>query len=311
MPFLWIGIGAALLALAVFSIAYYTYRVAFYVPKNRKEDIYDVPKEEQYDEGRAFMISLIDEVKDLPFEWVSITSYDGLKLYGRYYHVRDGAPLQIQFHGYRGTAYRDYCGGNKLARERGHNVLVIDQRAHGRSEGNTISFGINERYDCLSWIEYACERFGKDRTIILSGVSMGAATVLLASGLSFPDNVKAVIADSPYSSPEAIIKKVCKDMGFPPKLAFPFIRLGAKVFGKIDITSVSVVEEVKKAKTLVLIMHGEDDRFVPCEMSGEIYEAYGGEKKRYTFPRAAHGISYIMHKEEYEKYLDEFLSKYE
>lgn len=147
---------------------------------------------------------------ELTFESVFITSFDGVKLYARYYHVRDGAPLQIQFHGYRGSALLDFCGGNKLAREIGHNTLVVDQRAHGKSGGNTITFGINERYDCLSCINYAVERSGKETPIFLSGVSMDAATVLMASELNLPDNVIGIIADSPYSSPEEIIRKVCR-----------------------------------------------------------------------------------------------------
>lgn len=311
MPFVWIGVGVLAVCLIVLAIAYYTYRVAFYSPENRKENIYDVPDDEQYRPGRAVMISAIDEMKDLPFEEVSILSHDGLKLYGRYYHVRDDAPLQIQFHGYRGTAYRDFCGGHKLARKMGQNTLVVDQRAHGKSEGKTIAFGIHERLDCLKWIEYANGRFGSDKTVYLSGVSMGAATVLMASELELPDNVKAIIADSPYSSPEAIIKKVCKDMGFPPKLAFPFIRLGARLFGGFSIRAATAVEAVKKAKKPVLILHGEDDRFVPCAMSEEIFNAYGGEKRRETFLGAGHGISYIVDPKRYEQVVGEFLDSLE
>ena len=307
MPFLWVGCAVAAMICIVFSIAYYTYRVAFYSPKNRKENIYDIPQEEQYEKGRAVMIAVIDEMAALPFEEVRITSFDGLTLFGRYYHIADGAPLEIQFHGWRGTAYRDFCGGHKLARKVGHNTLVVDQRAHGKSEGTTISFGIKERKDCLSWVSYAVERFGEKTPIYLVGVSMGAATVLMASGFALPDSVKGVIADSPFSSPAEIIKKVCKDMGFPPKLAFPFIYLGAKVFGGFSLLETTVAEEVKTAKIPALIIHGEADRFVPCAMSEEIFHAYGGQKRRVTFVGAGHGISYIEDPKKYERVVAEFL----
>jgi pimeloyl-ACP methyl ester carboxylesterase len=307
MPFVWSGIAIFALCAVVLAIAYYTYCVAFRSPKNRKENVYDIPDDDQYNAGRAVMISAIDKMMALPFEEVEIISRDGLKLYGRYYHVRDEAPLQIQFHGWRGTAYRDFCGGHALARLLGHNTLVVDQRAHGKSEGHTISFGIKERFDCLDWIAYAQKRFGEEKTIYLAGVSMGAATVLMASGLPLPNAVKGVIADSPYSSPEKIIEKVCREMGFPPKLAMPFLRLGARVFGGFSLKEAGVADSVRFAKVPALIIHGEDDRFVPCQMSEEVFNAYAGEKYRITFEGAGHGLSYIVDEEKYERVTVDFL----
>ena len=166
---------------------------------------------------------------------VEITSYDGLKLFGRYYHLADGAPVEILVHGYRGNAIRDFCGGCKLAMDAGHNVLLIDQRAHGNSQGKTICFGIKEKYDVQSWANYVVDRFGKDVKIILAGVSMGAATVMETLSLDLPDNVVGVIADCGYSSTEEIIRKVCKEMKFPPKITMPFVKLGAVIYGRLKI----------------------------------------------------------------------------
>ena len=214
---------AGLLLLSVL-IAWYSYRTAFYSPKKRKKDDYAIPKGAQYEKERQRMLSLIRQMDEIPYEAVTISAQDGTKLAVRYYHVRDGAPLQIQLHGYRGTALRDFCGGNKLARESGQNTLVVDQRAHGKSGGTTITFGIRERLDCLCWVEYASQRFGSDTLVFLSGVSMGAATVLTASELELPANVVGIIADCPYSSPEAIIRKVCQqDMHLPPVLVMPSV----------------------------------------------------------------------------------------
>lgn len=105
---------AGLLLLSVL-IAWYSYRTAFYSPKKRKKDDYAIPKGAQYEKERQRMLSLIRQMDELPYEAVTISAQDGTKLAARYYHVRDGTPLQIQFHGYRGTAVRDFCGGNKLA----------------------------------------------------------------------------------------------------------------------------------------------------------------------------------------------------
>ena len=302
----WIIAGVLLPALLL-MIAWYSYRTAFYAPKNRKENHYALPKGEQYQKERQRMLSLIREMDEIPYEAVTISAHDGTKLAARYYHVRDGAPLQIQFHGYRGDALRDFCGGNKLARESGQNTLVVDQRAHGKSGGSAIAFGILERLDCLSWVEYAIRRFGSDTPIFLSGVSMGAATVLMASGLNLPGNVAGIIADCPYSSPEAIIRKVCReDMRLSPALVMPFIRLGARLFGHFDLRKASPLEAVQHTETPILLLHGEDDRFVPCEMSREIFDACSSDKVRRTFPGAGHGLSYIVDTDGYRQTIAQF-----
>ena len=300
---------AGLLLLSVL-IAWYSYRTAFYSPKKRKKDDYAIPKGAQYEKERQRMLSLIRQMDELPYEAVTISAQDGTKLAARYYHVRDGAPLQIQFHGYRGTAVRDFCGGNKLAREAGQNTLVVDQRAHGKSGGTAITFGIRERLDCLCWAEYANQRFGSDTPVFLSGVSMGAATVLMASELELPANVIGIIADCPYSSPEAIIRKVCReDMHLPPALVMPFAWLGARLFGHFDLKEASAVQAVRNTNIPILLLHGEDDRFVPCNMSREIFDACTGEKTRITFPGAGHGLSYIVDTETYSEAVSRFVDR--
>lgn len=296
--------------LIVLLIAGFSYRTAFYSSAHRKEDPYALPQGEQYEIERQRMLSLIRQMDDIPYEPVTISAHDGTKLAARYYHVRDGAPLQIQFHGYRGTALRDFCGGNKLARESGQNTLVVDQRAHGRSGGTTITFGVQERMDCLCWAEYASQRFGSDTPIFLSGVSMGAATVLMASELELPCNVIGIIADCPYSSPEAIIRKVChEDMHLPPALVMPFVRLGAGLFGHFDLKESSAIQAVANTNIPIMLLHGEDDRFVPCDMSREIFAACAGEKTRITFPGAGHGLSYIVDTETYTEAVSRFIDQ--
>lgn len=303
--FWYIPVAILLLAAAVLLVARWAFDQAFAPPKGL--DPLAPPEGEQYDRERPRMMVLIGEMAALPFEPVSITARDGTPLFGRYYHVRDGAPLQIQMHGYHGSAVRDFCGGNKIAREAGHNTLVVDQRAHGQSAGRAITFGILERYDCLDWIAYANARFGETK-IVLSGVSMGAATVLMAAGLPLPENVVGVIADSPYSSPEAIIRKVCGEMGLPPTPAMPFVRLGARLYGGFTLRGGSPVEAVRTAKVPILLIHGEDDRFVPCAMSAEIAAVCQSPCRRETFPDAGHGISFLADHPRYVAVVKEFLA---
>lgn len=304
---LWFVIVLAALVLIVLALTLICYRVTFYNPPPHKEPIYAIPPEEQYQVRRDAITGLLDEMMAVPCERVNITSFDGTKLSARYYHVRDGAPLQIEMHGYRASAIRDFCGGNKLARELGMNVLLPDERACGESGGRTITFGLRERYDCLAWINYANERFGPDTPITLAGVSMGAATVLMTAGLDLPPNVKGIIADCPYNSPVDIIKKVSRDDHLPPWFFFPFIVLSGKLFGGFDIRETTAAREIVKAKVPILIIHGEDDRFVPCDMSREVYDACPTPKMRVTFPEAGHGLSYILDPALYKASVERFL----
>ncbi len=296
---------AALLT-GILAAAYAVYRLAFYSPRGNQNDIHNLPTGEQYDCQVDRMRAMVDRLAVIPYESVSIVSNDGLRLQGMYYHIKDGAPLDIGFHGYRSTAVRDFCGGAVMGMEAGHNVLLVKQRGCCDSEGHTISFGVNERQDCVSWINYAIERFGKDTQIVLYGVSMGAATVLCASGMELPDNVKGIIADSPFSTPIDIIQTVAWDMGIPKGVVRPLATLAARLFGGFDLHGAGAVEAVKKSKTPILIIHGEDDRFVPCNMGREIHAACPEGAELVTFPDAGHAISYLADEPRYRRVINGF-----
>jgi predicted alpha/beta-fold hydrolase len=202
-------------------LSYIIYHTAFAADRKNTIDITHMPASSQYDEYHNQIMEHINEVISLSFEEITIDSYDGLKLYGKYYHRSDSAPLAILFHGYRSaSAERDFCGGMKLCLRKGFNVLLVDERAQGKSEGKAITFGIKERYDCLNWAEYASKHFGEDKPIFLVGVSMGAATVTMASNLRLPKNVAGIAADSAYSNPSAIIKEVIKQRHLPQHITY-------------------------------------------------------------------------------------------
>lgn len=296
-------------ALLLFIGSYYAYQIAFFSPKREKGENYHLPQGEQYEEHLDNIQKWIDEMHAIPFEKIYTPSHDGKQLYGRYYHTLEHAPIQIMFHGYKSSAYLDFCGGIKYAIKSNHNVLVVDHRSHGNSEGSVITFGIKERLDCLSWIQYVNHRFGDDTPIILSGLSMGAATVLMASNLNLPKNVVGIVADCPYSSPKEIIMKVCKDMHYPPKLMYPFIKLGAHLFGRFNLTECDALTCVKQAKVPILLFHGDDDRFVPCDMSRAIREANPEQITLEIVPNAGHGLCYLVGPKQYEAAMQEFFQK--
>ena len=305
MALLIISIGILVLVLV---ISLYIYTVTFYSPQGKRNSIDDPLQGEQYEAVSEHIFRISHIMEKIPCENVVITSFDGCRLYGRYYHVRDGAPLEILFHGYRSCAFRDCSGGHALSRKMGFNALVVDQRAHGNSDGCTITFGIKEHRDCLNWILYANERFGVNTPIILSGLSMGAATVLMAAGLKLPANVACVIADSPYSAPSAIIEKVCADLHYPVILCRPLIRLSALLMGHFRLNSCTAKDAVSRATVPILLIHGEEDRLVPCSMSYEIASCSSSPVVVQKFPGAGHGLSYLIDPVRYECAVYDFLN---
>lgn len=294
---------------AFFTALWFIYRKVFWVRRSATLDPFVLLKGEQYEQRREKMLALIGRAAAIPFEEVHTHSHDGLKLYGRYYETAPGAPLQILFHGYRSNAVRDFSGGMQLGLQSGCNVLLVDQRAHGKSEGSCLSFGILERQDCLRWLDWAVNRFGTDTPIFLVGISMGAATVLMASELELPANVRGIISDCGYSSPRKIIQKVMRDMHYPIAPVYPLVRLAGRIFGGFDIESASAETALTRCRLPVLMIHGEDDRFVPCEMSRENFAACASRKTLLTVPEAGHGISFIFDREAYENAVKAFLKE--
>lgn len=254
--------------------------------------------------------TLTAQMRDREFEEVFIRSYDRKILRAKLYKGREGAPVDICCHGYRGLGVRDYCAMGQYLIDKGDTVILIDQRAHGFSQGRTICYGIRERRDVQHWAEYAASRFGEKVDIYLYGISMGAATVLMTSSLELPENVRAILADCPYSSPKKIIKHVAHGMHLPEDLVYPLIRLAGLTFGGLYIPSkFSAANEVKKAKIPMLIIHGEDDSFVPAFMSEEIAQANPRLIERHTFKNADHGLSYLVDRERYVAIVESFLKK--
>ncbi len=308
MVALWIilGVIGGLLFLSLLA-SLISFRMAFYSPKRKKSDEFDLPFGDNYAPYRDEMIALMRQYREMRGERVCIKSRDGLNLCGTYFGGLDGAPLEIMIHGYRGTPERDMCGGVQRAREIGHNALLIEQRASGESDGSVITFGIKERYDCLDWINFAIHRFGADTKIILTGISMGAATVMMVAGEDLPKNVVGIIADSGYASPREIIKRVIKRMKLPVSIFYPLLKMGARLFGGFNLEESSPIEQIKKCKIPVLFVHGEADGFVPCEMSKTLYEACSSQKLLLTIPNAGHGLGFLIEPERYLKALDDFM----
>lgn len=302
---------ALIIALLIIIISYICFRIVFYAPRKKEQpsDELPVPSGKLYEPYHDMMRHWIKEARGFQQEHFYIKSFDGLTLHAKYFEYEPGAITEIMFHGYRGSAERDLSGGIQRCFALGRNVLLVDQRTSCGSEGNVISFGVNEHRDALSWIDFAVKHFGSDVKLVLTGISMGASTVLMAAGKELPENVVGVLADCGFSSAKEIIKKCAGDLKIPANFIYPFIKLGAKLFGHFDLEEHTPLDAMKTCKIPVIFFHGEDDDFVPCYMSREIYDACNAPKRLVTVPKAGHGLVYLVDNNLYFKSVTEFFSE--
>lgn len=247
-------------------------------------------------------------IRAQPMETVFIQSHDGLKLAAHYLDAHSKKTL-ILLHGYRSRAYRDFSCVAEYYRSLGFNLLFVDQRAHGESEGKYICFGALERLDCVRWAEYIDRRVGGE--IFLDGISMGASTVLMAAGERLPASVRGIIADCGFTSPGAIMKKVMTtDLRIPSWPLFPMVSLLFRLRAGFDVESPSTVQAMERNRLPVLFLHGTADRFVPCAMTEEAYAACLSEKELILVEGAGHGASYLVDEARCRSALERFLSKH-
>lgn len=301
---------ATLLALVV-GAALICFLMVFYSPKRKpvRADEYPTPEGEIYDPYRPQMVEWIKAIRAMEHTDVSVTSFDGLTLRGAYYEQKKGAPIEILCHGYRGTGERDLNGGVFRCFALGRNALIIDHRAAGKSDGHVITFGAKESRDVLTWVDFVLTSIDRDAKIILTGISMGASTVMLAASKPLPPNVVGILADCGYTSTKAIVQKVSADMRLPAKLVYPFVRLGALLFGGFDPDADSPLASMKHCHLPVIFFHGDDDAFVPCSMSRENYDACASAHKQLVLIRGAgHGLAFPADQELYLSELRSFFA---
>lgn len=247
------------------------------------------------------------------FEELEMKSDDGVMLHA-YYLPADKETNKYVFcsHGYRSCAKTGFSLITKFLHESGYNVFLVDHRGCGKSEGKHITFGYKESRDCMKWLEFMLDKFGRDIEICLYGVSLGSATVMLMTGNdTLPENVKFTVADCGYTSAWNQFSNVLRVMG-PAK--YPIL-WGADFFCKslagYDFRDTDALESVKHAKIPMLFIHGGNDDFIPPVMCYELYEASSAPHKELVVVDGAwHANSYATNSEIYEKKFSEFSKKY-
>lgn len=240
---------------------------------------------------------------------VSVTSTDGLQLKGYWVPVKNARGTMLMAHGYRSSMLLDMGYVFDFYRERGMNLLIPFQRAHGKSEGKYITFGVKERGDMLCWLKYHNDRFG-NLPVILTGISMGASTMLYLADEPLPENVRGIIADCGFTSPKAIISRVFRAVIHLPAVPFIWVAdLFARLFAGFGLTQKDSRKTLTKNKLPILLIHGADDDFVPCDMTKQAYDVCTGPKQLFLVEGAKHGTSFLVETKRYSELVENFLNE--
>lgn len=249
---------------------------------------------QQDDIFRDMMENAKAGLQDIPYEEVSLKSHDGYTLYGKIYRAEEEKRVVVFFHGWRSSWQKDFGINVPRLLSLGCSLLLVDQRCHGKSEGAYIAYGIHERYDCLHWTEKAAEVF-PDLPIYLWGVSMGATTVMMAAGLSLPPQIRGIIADCGYTTPEEIMLHLLKKTTlFGASMMIAVYRDHFMRHFGFDIRCCSTREALAKSAVPILFFHGKEDDFVPLGMTRENYASAKGEKELVLIDGAAHGKCFFF-----------------
>lgn len=284
--------------------------VAFHIAlvRRKTKDFTEIPRfKETYADYLPWMTKATADWRTEPFEAVSITSFDGLKLAARLYDIENPRGTAILCHGYRANCQRDFGCGYAMYRRMGYRVLAVDNRAAGQSEGMIIGMGVLERHDCAAWAWYVHDRFGEASPIFLCGLSMGAATVMMAPSLPLPANVRAISADCGFTSGQEIVAKVIReDFHLPAGLILPLINAYCRLLKGFTLHDCTATETLRHCTIPVIFLHGVQDGFVPAYMSERNFEACASKKQLILVEKADHGMSYLMEPERCEAALRAF-----
>ena len=241
---------------------------------------------------------------------VYIDSSDGLRLHGLWVPVNNPRGTVLLAHGYRSTMLVDFGIAFAFYHALGMNILVPEQRAHGQSQGKYITFGVKESDDFSRWIRFHNEAFGMHQ-MVLSGLSMGASTVLFLADQNLPENVKCIIGDCGFTSPKEILKSVFHaTVRLPAVPSLWVVNALSRAFAGFRLTEKDTRVTLANAKLPVLLIHGLADDFVPSSMTKEAFDICKGEKEVFLVEDASHGVSFLKAKDEYIKRVIAFLEKH-
>lgn len=242
-----------------------------------------------------------------------IQSEDGLQLHGSFLPAENPRRIVILSHGYRGNKFGSMARMARFLHRHGCDLLFIDQRGCGESEGAYITFGAKEQYDLLRWIDLINKRNTDNLPIYLYGQSMGATTILLASGHELPEEVKGIIADSGFSS----MKKQLRDIAsgwfhfHSVGLLLARVNILCKLLAHFSMKETDTTQALKHNRIPILFFHGEEDTYVLPENTCRNFTRCRAEKEMVFIPKARHLCCAFVAPKLYKEKLREFFRKYD
>lgn len=297
------------LLFAIFAVGSYTFFAACRQTKRRNwldpEELKGTDREKLY----PYISHAHNWFSTYEVEDIYVQSRDGLQLYARWIPAENPRGTILLAHGYQSTPYIDFSLVLDVYHNLGMNMLIPDQRCHGKSEGKYITFGVKEWRDMTCWVDYHNKHLG-NWPVILSGLSMGASTVMYMADEALPANVRGMIADCGFTSPYDIIGKVFHSVTHLP--AWPFLwatDLCARIFAGFSLKEKDTRKTLQGGKYPIILAHGLSDDFVPCEMSREAYDACTSPKELLLVEGAGHGYSFLKDRERYTQTVTAFLQR--
>ena len=302
-----------LVLITLLSAGYYTFMTVFdseYKKKGHDPDYYDSEKDKLRPTSRRLQEmrkNLSARFNSLPFEEVTVTSFDGLKLYGS---LLKGNPEEVVIciHGYRSSSASDFCDRLEIYLKRGSTILFVDNRAHGRSAGRYIGFSELDKHDVGKWVELINKMYERPR-IYLHGVSMGAATAVHCADMKY-ENVCGIIEDCGFDTILDLSKVLCQEVYHLPFFPVGYISWGwSMLLAKISYNASIGEECVRKTDIPMLFIHGKEDHYIPYQMTVKMYEACASEKELLLVEGAGHGAAYMLEPEKYTEAVNRLLDK--
>jgi pimeloyl-ACP methyl ester carboxylesterase len=247
----------------------------------------------------------------IKFDEISLITTDSIKLKGWFVAAQNhsSAPTIIIAHGL-GASKSDFVNLSGFLSSNGFNVLLFDFRAHGESEGKSCSLGLKEQLDITAAIDYIISREDlKNKSIGLYGFSLGGAAGILTA--SRDQRIKAIVADTPFSSLKNISADVIKRTYHLP--SFPFIQLANVLYrlsfnGWIGQVTPSDVIHLISPRPILLIS-SDIDEMTPLYHAEELLANAKEPKELWIIEGASHGGTISINTEKYNQKLLSFFNK--
>ena len=305
MTFIIIASVFCILLISILLFERYVYKRVFYSPQKGQNSEYNAVRALNATDLKERATKLVNELLEIPSEDLYTISFDKLKLHAYFYKSEGSNEYIIFFHGFRRTARRSFAGRAMDCLKAHKNVILVDQRAHGQSEGHELTFGKKEQYDVVSWVNFIQQKFGKDAKITLVGVSMGATAILGASD-KIDERIK-IVADAPYISVKDVVIITMSKIKMNPRVIYPLVAFSSILYCHSTLDC-DVSKNVNKSKNKIFLIHGSEDEIVPYKEVEKMYLENKDHVKYELFDGIGHGLAYLRATEKYRKVFFDFIN---